>query len=229
MAALPVPFMLAKDVERAAESLLHDYVRARGGGTLRGAVNVDFIVENILELDLAVIDLKGLLANPSVLGMTSVEDRRICVDQSLEKIPGRFAFTLAHEIGHWQLHRQILEQRQREDTLFDLERLPSPAPRPGRRRKAPVEWQADQFAACLLMPARLVREAVRLAFGERLPSWEGIEARLLTGEPDERFVEVAEQVIAAGQFDNVSNMAMRIRLRDLKLVVDASDPQRSLL
>ena len=27
MAALPVPFMLAKDVERAAESLLHDYVR----------------------------------------------------------------------------------------------------------------------------------------------------------------------------------------------------------
>lgn len=64
---------------------------------------------------------------------------------------------------------------------------------------------------------------------ERLPSWEGIEARLLTGEPDERFVEVAEQVIAAGQFDNVSNMAMRIRLRDLKLVVDASDPQRSLL
>lgn len=26
MAALPVPFMLAKDVERAAESLLHDYI-----------------------------------------------------------------------------------------------------------------------------------------------------------------------------------------------------------
>ncbi len=229
MRALPVPFMLAKDVERAAEALLHEYVRTRGEGALCGAIDIDFIVENVLHLDLAVMDLKGLLANPAVLGMTNVEDRRICVDQSLEKIPGRFAFTLAHEVGHWQLHRQLLELRQREDTLFDLERLPSPAPLPGRRRKPPVEVQADQFAACLLMPARLVRAAVVRAFDGRLPSWEGIEARHVAGEPDERFVEVADQVLSAGQFDNVSNMAMRIRLRDLKLVVDASDPQRSLL
>jgi hypothetical protein len=135
--------MLAKDVERAAEALLHEYVRTRGDGALCGAIDIDFIVENVLHLDLAVIDLKGLLANPAVLGMTNVEDRRICVDQSLEKIPGRFAFTLAHEVGHWQLHRQLLELRQREDTLFDLERLPSPAPLPGRRRKPPVEVQAD--------------------------------------------------------------------------------------
>lgn len=228
MRAISVPFMSVKDIERAADSLLVEYSRVRGQ-PLAGPVDVDFIIEHVLQLDLAVIDLKRLLENPQVLGMTSVEDRLICVDQTLEAIPGRFAFTLAHEVGHWQLHRHILEGRQREETLFDLERLPSLEPVVGHGKKPPVESQADQFAACLLMPARLVREAVRVAFEGRLPTWEGIEARHLAGQLDERFVEVAAQVLAAGHFDNVSNMAMRIRLRDLKLVVDASDPQRSLL
>jgi len=91
-----------------------------------------------------------------------------------------------------------------------------------------VEWQADQFAACLLMPGKLVRAAVHDAFGGRLPTWEGIQSRLQARVPDPTFIDVAAQVIAAGSFDNVSNTAMRIRLLDLKLVVDASDPQRSL-
>ena len=89
-------------------------------------------------------------------------------------------------------------------------RVCGPLALPGRGRKPPVEWQADQFAACLLMPARLVRTAVLEAFDGRLPSWEGIEARHSSGEPDERFIEVASDVLEAGRFDNVSNMAMRI-------------------
>jgi len=229
MRPLRVPFMPAKDVERAADKLLHEYTLLQGK-PLAGAIDVDFVIEKVLKLDLAVIDLKSLLSDPRVLGMTTVEHRTISVDQSLEQMPGRFAFTLAHEVGHWQLHRHILEQQEQAETLFDLEQLAhAQLTVPGRRRKPPVEWQADQFAACLLMPARLVRAAVLEAFDGRLPSWEGIEARHAAGEPDERFVEVAADVIEAGHFDNVSNMAMRIRLRDLKLVVDASHPQRSLL
>lgn len=229
MRPLRVPFMPLKDVERAADELLHQYEVARGE-PLAGAIDIDFVIEKVLKLDLAVIDLKRLLSNPRVLGMTTVEHRSICVDQSLETLPGRFAFTLAHEVGHWQLHRHLLEQQERANTLFNLEQLAQTQLAPtGRGRKPPVEWQADQFAACLLMPARLVRAAVHAAFDGRLPSWEGIEARHAAGEPDEQFVQVAADVLEAGRFDNVSNTAMRIRLRDLKLVVDASNPQGSLL
>lgn len=229
MRPLRVPFMPQRDVERAADKLLHEYTVARGK-PLAGAIDVDFVIEKVLRLDLAVIDLKTLLSNPRVLGMTTVEARTIAVDESLETKPGRFAFTLAHEVGHWQLHRRILEQHAQANTLFDLEQLAQEQVElPACGRKPPVEWQADQFAACLLMPARLVRAAVLEAFDGRLPSWEGIEARHAAGVPDERFVEVAADVLEAGRFDNVSNTAMRIRLRDLKLVVDASNPQRSLL
>ncbi len=210
MRPLCVPFMPQRDLERAADKLLHEYTVVRGQ-PLAGAVDIDFVIEKVLKLDLAVIDLKSLLSDPRVLGMTTVEHRTIAVDQSLETKPGRFAFTLAHEVGHWQLHRRILEQHAQADTLFDLEQLThAQLALPGRGRKPPVEWQADQFAACLLMPARLVRTAVLEAFDGRLPSWEGIEARHSSGEPDERFIEVASDVLEAGRFDNVSNMAMRI-------------------
>ena len=229
MRHLSVPYLPQKDIERAADELLHEYSKVRGE-PLAGGVDVDFVIERVLKLDLAVVDLKMLMSNPQVLGATVVEQRRIYVDETLEPLPGRFAFTLAHEVGHWQLHRRHLEAQEREDTLFDLEQLGHAQIAPVvRAKKPPVEWQADQFAACLLMPARLVRAAVHEAFDGRLPAWDGIDARLAAGQPDERFIEVAADVIVAGGFDNVSNVAMRIRLRDLKLVVDASHPQRSLL
>lgn len=40
---------------------------------------------------------------------------------------------------------------------------------------------------------------------------------------------MAEHVIETGNFENVSNEAMRYRLLDLKLVIDASNLQRRLL
>lgn len=49
------------------------------------------------------------------------------------------------------------------------------------KKRDPAEWQADCFAACLLMPASDVRAAVKAAFGDELPSTEGIEARRKAG------------------------------------------------
>lgn len=226
MRPVQVPFLPLKEIERSADELLAQYSNAHGG--LSGAVDVDFVIERVLGLDLAVIDLKGLLGNPDVLGATVVDQRRVYVDQSLEPNPGRFAFTLAHEVGHWVLHRPHLAAHPEGSALFDLSEFVEPQPASAGGRKPRVEWQADQFAACLLMPSKLVRTAVQDAFSGRLPTWEGIQERLRSGVPDPTFIDVAAQVIAAGSFDNVSNTAMRIRLLDLKLVVDASDPQRSL-
>lgn len=59
-------------------------------------------------------------------------------------------FTAAHEIGHWRLHpNDIIMHRDRpvEGLSIELNRRPL------------KEREADYFAACFLMPDRLVREA----------------------------------------------------------------------
>ena len=79
------------------------------------------------------------------------------------------------------------------------------------------------------MPAADVRATVRALSGDQLPTWERIEERRKNRELDERLRDLATEVMERGGFSNVSNEAMRYRLLDLKLVVDASNPQRSLL
>ena len=72
-------------------------------------------------------------------------------------------------------------------------------------------------------------EFVRALYGEKLPTWEDVEAKRKARELDEKLRDLATEVMARGSFTNVSNEAMRYRLLDLKLVADASNPQRSLL
>lgn len=97
------------------------------------------------------------------------------------------------------------------------------------QKKAPAEWQADRFAAALLMPAADVRATVRALCGDTLPTWEDVEAKRKARVLDEKLRDLATEVMAKGNFTNVSNEAMRYRLLDLNLVLDASNPQRSLL
>jgi Zn-dependent peptidase ImmA (M78 family) len=69
--------------------------------------------------------------------------------------PYRKRFTIAHELGHHFLH--LLADGDFVDSTIDLFRdMESPAEATEPRR---AEIQANQFAAALLMPADLVREA----------------------------------------------------------------------
>lgn len=64
--------------------------------------------------------------------------------------PRRRRFTIAHELGHWRLHRDV------ERPVF----CRSGSIDPSERSTAlpPPEEQANAFAAAVLMPARLMRE-----------------------------------------------------------------------
>jgi len=79
-----------------------------------------------------------------VLGQAFIEDREIEISDRIAH-EGRFRFTCAHELGHQVLHRR----RARE--FIDSGVMLS---EPDRR----VEWEADRFAAALLMPIPLVIE-----------------------------------------------------------------------
>jgi len=78
------------------------------------------------------------------------------------------------------------------------------------------------------MPSSDDRAAARLVTGVPL-AIDRLEARRKAGELVPELKSLAAEVIERGAFSNVSNQAMQIRLVALKLVTDASNPQRSLL
>jgi len=226
---LKVPFLADRQLESAATELLRKYAKWKGAPP-RPPIPVDDIVEGLLGLSLSIGDLRTLLGKNDVLGATWLDDGHVMIDSSLEGNEGRFSFTLAHETGHWVLHRPIIEMEKVTVPLFAREPNAKPGPaivcRDGQRDSA--EIQADRFAAYLLMPATDVRAAARLVTGDPL-AIDRLEARRKASELVPELKSLAAEVIERGSFSNVSNQAMQIRLVALKLVTDASHPQRSLL
>ncbi len=99
------------------------------------------------------IDL-GYRKGRKVRGSYNIESRMVSIDSSLEPGSPPFNFTLAHEIGHFVLHRhltpemldkidgQIIED---DDRALVLDQLQSDNPRSW------LEWQANKFASSLLL------------------------------------------------------------------------------
>ena len=230
MLKIKVPFLKPSDLDHAAHELLRKYGVWRKDPP-KPPVKVDEIVEGYLGLTLEVDDLRQRLGISDVLGATWFEENRVCIDQSLEDKEGRFAFTVAHEIGHWQLHRPIYEMGKMTLPLFSLGPGEKPTPAVvcrAKERKAPAEWQADQFAARLLMPRTFVNSAMRALHGESTPALDGLDEQRKAGVLDTRLRPFADDVIKQGGFSNVSNEAMCYRLLDLKLVKDKSQAMTEL-
>jgi Zn-dependent peptidase ImmA (M78 family) len=77
----------------------------------------------------------------NVSGFIDAESKAIYVNAA--EPPSRQLFTIAHELGHWLLHKdQVMEGRQ----YRVLTREPLDAPKPA------MEREADGFAADLLVP-----------------------------------------------------------------------------
>ncbi len=223
MLQIKVPFLRHSELDHALAELIRKYSDWKGAPA-RPPIDVDEIAEGLLGLGLEVVDLKQRLKMNDVLGATWLDNGRICIDESIEGQEGRFAFTVAHELGHWQLHRPIIEMEKVTLPLFAAKPGDQPAPAivcRAQARKQPAEWQADQFAARLLMPASDMRAVMQNLHGDDLPlALDGLEASRKAGGLDSRLRELAGRVIVEGKFANVSNEAMCYRLLDLKLVAD---------
>ncbi|MDQ3776986.1 MAG: ImmA/IrrE family metallo-endopeptidase [Pseudomonadota bacterium] len=99
--------------------------------------------------------------------------REIWIHQSLDPeehpdLEGRYRFTLAHEAGHWRLHRLYLATDRAQASLFGGSLRPAVVCRSSRKKEC-AEWQADFYASCLLMPRRLVADALKQEFGTQNP------------------------------------------------------------
>ena len=125
------------------------------------------------------------------------------------------------------MHRPLYEEQKRLLQLVPSPSAPAVVCREQEKRSN-IEWQANQFASRVLMPAMFVRQAVTAAFGTATPTWAGLRSKFWRDEYDPELKKVAAAVIREGGFTNISNEAMRRRLVELKLVQDAAEVQYSL-
>ncbi|MDB2596160.1 ImmA/IrrE family metallo-endopeptidase [Pseudomonadales bacterium] len=166
-------------------------------------VRAEVIAEQFLNYTIDITD-QGIFSDPECLGGIIFDENLIKINSSVESHEGRYNFTIAHEIGHHVLHKDMyLEQRVNENNRIICREAGD---------KPLVEQQADRFAAALLMPKDAVSAAFALVDEGSLP----------TSTPTTKALRaLANKVVVIGGFSNVSNTAMVNRLIDLGLVSGA--------
>jgi Zn-dependent peptidase ImmA (M78 family) len=248
-----VPFISENEIERDVERLLGEFMLARCV-SLEAPIPIEDIVEKHLKLGVEFDDLHARFGlpqpeegnEPEVLGAIYLESRRIVIDESLDPeehpgMEGRYRFTLAHEAGgHWRLHRHLFARSSGQSSFLN-EPAPSILCRTSKAKER-IEWQADFYGSCLLMPRAMVLAAWRDHFGDNAPRT--VRRRSIIAVPQgsnpmirsvfERFeAQRQEELIRelvrpfAGKF-RVSLTAMRIRLEKLGLLLRDEPRQRSL-
>jgi Zn-dependent peptidase ImmA (M78 family) len=123
------------DLEELADELNRNYF-ADAGLPLTTPIPIEDMAEHFLGYSIDITD-EGLFSDPGFLGGIDFEQKLIYVNASIENHDGRYAFTVAHEIGHHALHRDAFMQS---------------------------EVEADRFAAALLMPSDSVQKALLEVF-----------------------------------------------------------------
>jgi hypothetical protein len=177
-----VPFVRDDEIEYQAEALLSSYAKSAGLSRIEAPIPIDEIIQEHLQIRFEIDDLPAILteiqirlgtAEPlavddvkTVLGATFMDgDGQIIVDEKLEHdAAGRMEFTMAHEVGHWILHRPIyIAKRQQADLFSTPERGATVVCRDVGdfvgTKKPRGEIQADRFAGALLAPEDLVTKA----------------------------------------------------------------------
>ena len=218
-----VKFLKHDEIENATLCLLAEYGR-KYGEVVEPPIPVEEILEAHLELTLDFDDLTKRLGVPDVLGATWIQDKLVLVDQSLDPTEnppkeGRYRFTLAHELGHWELHRYHFLANAAQPMLFGEKAEPSIVCRTSSR-KEPMEWQADMFSGYLLMPKEMIFAAWQTRCGNLEPyiakkEMAGLSAKWGLAENEQPTVDIAKKM--ARQF-NVSGQSMQIRLIGLGLI-----------
>ncbi len=130
---------------------------------------------------------------------------------------GRYHFTLAHEAGHWRLHRQLFKRCANQLSLF-AEGVERPEYICRSSDTEPIEYQANRFASCLLMPREIFKQAWHEWRGGLDPIYlPDLRAESGVGVTDELIMENAVRPFAI-KFQ-VSPEAMRIRAEQLGLLL----------
>lgn len=154
-------FLSESELEGMANRLLARY-EGRYGPIDRPPVPVESILEDILDLSI-LWDTVPEEPGQSILAGLDPNNRTVVCNETrlalVDGTPGLYNTVLAHEAGHWEAHVDPALLDQAPLPQFDREHgYLSRQSGPGGDLR---ERQAHQFMGFLLMPAHLLREAIR--------------------------------------------------------------------
>ena len=214
------PFLPKSRIQRAARLLREETF----GDEAVYRVDLDAVAYDVLypRDDLVLVDDEVLPREDGekVLGITQpIRGRiKICASLREDRYPGRRRFTIAHEIGHWILHRELFQPLANQDGMLDeqhdrivtLQRNIESAP-----TSQPEEWQANHFAAWLLIGEIELREEVRKRYDQYpvMPP----KGMTLKDFANQMAADRSDGTSLADRF-GVSRTAMRIALENRGLV-----------
>lgn len=238
-----VPALSRVKVEACANSLLKA-AEHQLRSTLSPPIDVELIADNFLGLQIIYADLLSRYHNPDLHGGLMIPERQILVEESLSL--GRTNFTIGHEVGHWMLHRDLVQIPDPAQSLLPglAEADEPPFSQPllcHANDKAWGERQADWFAAALMMPANSIcaafdrnfshpqvfRKEVLKAFRDSYHAAEIYKDEAINEEV-QQILRIVDLVRETGNFTNVSKTALRVRLTTMDLI-GSKDHQARML
>ena len=209
------PYLKNSTIEKESAKLLESFCKDKGQ-KIAAPVPVFDIIE-YLGYD---VDFRkdGIYEDKNLLGGTLIDQKTIEINENLIDHEGRMHFTAAHEVGHIVLHVPFYNEKHGKDVSEHKIISRKDCGFEGTK-KEPEEWQADKFAAYLLMPSALIKKT----FYKNNNSPVNVRRKsiLQIFFPKPAFVKgyrIAEEVMRDGKFDNVSKMAMLNRLIGMRLV-----------
>ena len=190
------------DIESKANKVLLSYFESKGK-TIEAPIDpID-----ILEYKGYSVDYVNGKYDKNTYGTLKIKDKVVEVNADISYNEGMENFTIAHEIGHIELHATNLKNS--DSPECDLTAL---------NNDSQIEKEADIFAACILMPEDLVKEAFYQIRKSPLFLKDGFLLRLIGKKnKTKRALNFASMIIARGKF-NVSKYAMINRLITLRLI-----------
>ena len=163
---LGVPYWKYETIQGWADSFLQRYHPRK---TI--PIPIEIIVER--DLQLGIVPIPNLLKDHRVDGFLKSHCREIVVDQFICNYrPSRYHFTLAHEVGHLQMHADLY-RKVRVDSLHDWKDFQNNL---SEKSRTALEWQANAFAGLILVPADDLESAIRSCVRKFAGQWRRAEA-----------------------------------------------------
>ncbi len=139
---LEIPIFSYEDIRKYADAFLKQYHPTSGI-----PVPIEEIAEFQIGLD--IVPIPGLLRAFDVDGFTSSDLSHIYVDEFIySNRPGRYRFTLAHEVGHLILHKEIYLQA----TFHTIKEWKDFINSISEKDHGWLEYQAYSFGGLVLVP-----------------------------------------------------------------------------
>lgn len=207
-----VKFLTDEKFEAAAFNLYSSHFN-RLGQPISKPIPIEDIIEFHLKLKTPLYDDLSWIAEAvrtpveEIIGALDVNNQQIYVSSEAAEHSGRCRFTLAHETGHWVLHRSLYYHDKNQTDLFSDQRNPDIVCRADKAYDR-IEYQANRFAACVLMPKELVLSDLAGLAQEYERPLSQMLSLLVEGD----FPEICD---ALAEIYDVSKQAFKIRIETL--------------